>query len=67
MIWIGANDGMLHAFDFDTGDEIVALMPPQLLAQQATLYQNFLDAKKTGTGQPVAFENIYGVAGSLRF
>ena len=67
LIWIGANDGMLHAFDFDTGDEIVALMPPQLLAQQATLYQNFLDAKKTGTGQPVAFENIYGVAGSLRF
>ena len=67
MIWIGSNDGMLHAFDFDTGDEIVALVPPQVLAAQVPLYQNFLAADRKGTGQPVGFENIYGVAGSLRF
>ncbi len=67
MIWIGSNDGMLHAFDFETGDEILALVPPKLLEAQVRLYQNFKTAGSKGTGQPVGFENIYGVAGSLRF
>lgn len=67
VIWIGSNDGMLHAFDFDTGDEHFAILPPQLLGTQGVLYENFKDAGRRGTGQPVGFENIYGVAGSLRF
>lgn len=67
MIWIGSNDGMLHAFDFDTGEENLALMPPTVLAAQLRLYDNFVKASRKNTGQPVGFENIYGVAGSLRF
>ena len=67
VIWIGSNDGMLHAFDFDTGRELFALLPPQLLATQKTLHDNYVDAGRKGTGQPVGFENHYGVAGSLRF
>lgn len=66
MIWVGSNDGMLHAFDFETGEEILALMPPKLLGNQVTLLQNFNDADKKGTGQPDGFENIWGVGGSLR-
>ncbi len=67
MIWIGSNDGMLHAFDFETGEENLALIPPQLLEAQERLYANFEGAGKKNTGQPIGFENIYGVAGSLRF
>lgn len=67
MIWIGSNDGMLHAFDFETGEEILAIIPPQVLDRQAVLYDNFLRAGKAGTGQPDDFVNIFGVAGSLRF
>jgi hypothetical protein len=67
MVWIGSNDGMLHAFDFETGQENLALIPPQVLEAQERLYANFVRAGLKNTGQPIGFENIYGVAGSLRF
>jgi type IV pilus assembly protein PilY1 len=31
VIYAGANDGMLHAFDDDSGDELWAFIPPSLL------------------------------------
>ena len=31
IILAGANDGMLHAFDFATGDELWAFIPPSML------------------------------------
>lgn len=31
VIYVGANDGMLHAFDDDTGEELWAFIPPVLL------------------------------------
>lgn len=31
VIYVGANDGMLHAFDADNGNEIFAYMPSELL------------------------------------
>jgi type IV pilus assembly protein PilY1 len=31
MIVVGANDGMLHAFDDDTGEELWAFVPPDVL------------------------------------
>ncbi len=31
VIFAGANDGMLHAFDDDTGEELWAFIPPSLL------------------------------------
>jgi hypothetical protein len=74
MIWVGSSDGMLHAFDFFTGEEVVAILPPQLLASQTELYEGFtriLDGKlnpTSSTGQPKALNrHIYGVANSLRF
>ncbi len=72
--WVGADDGMLHAFDFNTGKEILALLPPELLPQQVTFYTNYktmLNANgthQTFTGQnPDIFQHIWGVANSLRF
>ncbi|WP_275097936.1 pilus assembly protein [Sedimenticola hydrogenitrophicus] len=35
MIYLGANDGMLHAFNADTGSEIFAYMPSELLLPEA--------------------------------
>ncbi len=32
-VYIGANDGMLHAFDIDTGEEIWAFIPNNLLGK----------------------------------
>lgn len=32
VIYVGANDGMLHAFDDDTGEELWAFIPPVLLS-----------------------------------
>lgn len=38
-IYVGANDGMLHAFDADTGRELFAYVPDALLAQLSRLPQ----------------------------
>ncbi|MGE5346058.1 MAG: PilC/PilY family type IV pilus protein [Acidithiobacillales bacterium] len=72
--WVGADDGMLHAFDFNTGQELLALLPPELLARQVTLYKNYKDllrpsgAHKTETGQnPDIAQHIWGVAQSFRY
>ena len=37
IIWVGANDGMLHAFDARTGFEVWALIPYNLLPKLQTL------------------------------
>lgn len=34
VLYVGANDGMLHAFDADTGDELFAYIPSTLLTPQ---------------------------------
>ncbi|MEO1943624.1 MAG: VWA domain-containing protein, partial [Candidatus Thioglobus sp.] len=31
VVYVGANDGMLHAFDSNTGDELWAFIPPTML------------------------------------
>ncbi len=80
VLWVGSDDGMLHAFRVRSildssggvispgGEEIIALVPPSLLATQVTLYDTFVANKKSGTGQPVSFStHYYGVANSLRF
>jgi hypothetical protein len=65
--WIGADDGMLHAFDFDDGAEILALLPPNLLANQIALYKNF-PSGESDTGQQLELaQHIWGVANSFRF
>ena len=37
MIWVGANDGMMHAFDARTGVEVYAFIPFNLLAKLKAL------------------------------
>jgi hypothetical protein len=75
LAWIGSDDGMLHAFDFNDGTEVLALLPPNLLANQISLYANYqsglpagpCDAAKNVTGQVGLDGHIYGVANSFRF
>ena len=49
-LFVGANDGMLHAFDSDTGDELFGYIPswvvPRLNALTSTTYQHqtYVDA-----------------------
>ncbi len=67
LIWVGSNDGMLHAFNFDSGAEVLALLPPNLLAIQPQLY-GFYDPSKAPTGQKrMPADQVYGVAGSVRY
>ena len=67
--WIGASDGMIHAFDLKDGAELVALIPPDLLAKQVTLYNNYKsNPTDDSMGQKIIpGEHLYGVASSPRF
>ncbi len=68
LAWVGSDDGFVHAFDFDDGTEIIALLPPNLLANQVSLYYNFLYGDQTDTGQQIELnQHIWGVANSFRF
>jgi hypothetical protein len=69
IVWVGASDGMLHAFDLVDGAEILALLPPNMLAKQVQLYNNYAaNPVKSPTGQPqMPDDHIYGVANSVRF
>jgi hypothetical protein len=52
-IYVGANDGMLHAFDADTGNEVYAYIPSMLMAKLDQLvarpyaHTYFVDGKLT--------------------
>ncbi len=67
--WVGASDGMVHGFDARDGSEVVALIPPDQLADQVTLYNNYkTNPTDDGMGQPIyASDHLYGVANSPRF
>ena len=70
-VWLGANDGMLHAFAVGNGDEVLALVPPNLLARQIELYNNYSNPdviSRTRTGQPKnPASHVYGIGSSFRF
>lgn len=55
LLFVGTNDGYLHALDLDTGVERWAFIPTQFLADQVELYRNDATAEKH-----------YGIDGSLR-
>ncbi len=79
LVFAGANDGMLHAFNFGNGAEVLALIPPNLLTAQETLYQNFTNnygqnGNPTGscapwvTGQDPSIPNqVWGIGNSVRY
>ena len=54
IIYVGANDGMLHAFDATTGNELWAFIPPSLHPKLSTM----ISTKANSTN------SIYGVDGS---
>jgi hypothetical protein len=69
LVWVGSSDGMLHAFDAVDGAEILALVPPDLLDNQARLFDTY-KTKPTDyiVGEPkTPADHLYGVANSLRF
>lgn len=77
LIYVGSDDGMMHCFvtvettvsgkTYAAGEELFAIIPPNLLSMQADLYDTFVN---TGipTGQPKDPKNhIYGVANSPKY
>ncbi len=69
LVWIGSDDGMVHAVDLVDGAEIIALMPPDQLGKQPGFYQQYsLKPTDCPTGEPIlAAKHVYGVANSMRF
>ncbi len=53
-IFMTTNEGYLHAFDGDTGEELFAFIPEQLLPNLTTLYDNSITQK-----------HPYGLDGSI--
>lgn len=54
VVYVGANDGMLHALDSKTGDELWGFIPPNLLPN----LRDVISSKSNST------HSIYGVDGS---
>lgn len=71
LLWVGSNHGMMHAFRTVDGAEQIAIVPPNLLARQVELFENFeADDRnpKNPSGQPPSTSaHLYGVANSFRF
>jgi len=55
VIYAGANDGMLHAFDDETGEELWAFIPPSLLPRLKQLNGEILEFYVDGA--PKVFKN----------
>jgi hypothetical protein len=69
VVWAGSSDGFIHGFDAVDGAELVALIPPDQLANQVTLFKNYqTKPSEFLTGQPkLPSQHIYGVGNSPRF
>ncbi|MGC8762332.1 MAG: pilus assembly protein [Acidobacteriota bacterium] len=69
LVWIGSNDGFLHAFRVDNGQEVIALLPPNLLADQADLFANYqANPTDNPVGQPkMPADHLYTVANHPRY
>jgi type IV pilus assembly protein PilY1 len=55
VVYAPTNDGFLHAIDANTGEELWAFMPPELLGRVAGLYAN-----------PPVGQRSYGLDGDVR-
>jgi len=62
VIYAGANDGMLHAFDDETGEELWAFIPPNLLNKLQALHADVVEFYVDGS--PKA-HIIYNTDGSI--
>lgn len=59
VLYVGANDGILHAFDANTGQELWGFVPPLLAGNLPTMINTDLNTDKEGGSNA-----IYGVDGS---
>lgn len=68
IIYLGASDGLMHAFDAIDGFEVFAILPPDQLARQITRYNNWVaNPVASPMGQPGSpTTHLYGVANSPR-
>lgn len=60
MIYVGANDGMLHGFDAATGDEKLAYVPSVLIPELSKLTDPGYTHRYYVDGSPVAADVHYG-------
>lgn len=67
-VYVGANDGMLHAFDADTGAELFAYVPRMLIGKLPALtmagysHQAYVDGAITAAEVPVAGSSLWRTA-----
>ena len=72
MVYVGANDGMLHAFDADTGEEKIAYVPSQIYKSLSALTDPGYVHRYLVDGAPTAGDAFYNgawhtvVVGTLR-
>ncbi len=77
LLYSGSDDGLLHAFlteetevggvTYPAGMEMFALLPPNLIAQQVTLYNNFVNTGVSTGQEKKPKDHIYGLANSPRY
>lgn len=60
MVYAGANDGMLHGFNADTGDELFAYVPSVVADRLSKLTDPSYAHQYTVDGSPVAGDVYYG-------
>lgn len=61
-IAVGANDGMLHVFDADSGNELYAYVPSMLMDKLAALSVDGYDHTYYVDGAPTVVDAFYGGA-----
>jgi type IV pilus assembly protein PilY1 len=60
VIYAGGNDGMLHAFDDETGEELWGFIPPDLLNKLQALHQDVLESFVDGSPKAYITHNVDG-------
>ncbi len=60
VIFAGGNDGMFHAFDDETGEELWAFIPPDLLNKLQALHQDVLEIFVDGSSRAYISHNEDG-------
>ena len=62
LVYVGANDGMLHGFDADTGDELLAYVPAKVIKNLESLSSPSYTHKFYVDGSPTERDVFYGGA-----
>lgn len=65
MLYVGANDGMLHAFNADTGEEQFAYVPAGVYENLSKLTDPAYSHRYFVDGSPLAWDACIGAGGSF--